>query len=83
VSQPAIADYALLSDCQGSAPVSRDGSIDWTCLPRFDSPAMFARLLGPRAGHWRIGRVEPAGVERAYLPDMTDGRATPRSSSAW
>ncbi len=64
----AINDYGLLSDCQGSALVSRDGSIDWACTPRFDSPSMFARLLDPDAGHWRIGPTEPATVTREYLP---------------
>jgi alpha,alpha-trehalase len=64
-----IGDYGLLSDCQGSALVSRSGSIDWACMPRFDSPSIFAALLGPNAGHWRIGPVEDARVERAYLVD--------------
>jgi len=64
-----IDEYALLSDCQGSALVGRDGSIDWACLPRFDSPALFARLLGDGAGHWRVAPVEPAQVTRAYLAD--------------
>jgi GH15 family glucan-1,4-alpha-glucosidase len=64
-----IADYGLISDCQGSALVSRSGSIDWACLPRFDSPSVFCRLLGPAGGHWQIGPVGPAKVERSYLPD--------------
>lgn len=64
-----IGDYALLSDCQGAALVGRGGSIDWACLPRFDSPALFASLLGQDAGHWRIGPSEPAQVSRAYLAD--------------
>jgi len=64
-----IADYALLSDCQGSALVSRAGSIDWACLPRFDSPATFARLLGPQGGHWRIAPIAEAHIERAYVAD--------------
>jgi alpha,alpha-trehalase len=68
VSSP-IGDYGLLSDCHGSALVSRSGSIDWACMPRFDSPSIFAALLGPDAGHWRIGPVEDARVERAYLTD--------------
>ena len=64
-----IGDYALVSDCQGAVLVSRDGSIDWACLPRFDSPALFARLLDPRTGHWRIAPTDLAEVERTYLDD--------------
>lgn len=66
---PSLRDYALLSDCQGAALVSKEGSIDWACLPRFDSPAVFARLLDPGAGHWRITPTTRAEVERAYLTD--------------
>lgn len=62
-----IADYALLSNCQGSALVDRGGSIDWACLPRFDSPALFARMLGAAGGHWRIRPCGEAEVERAYV----------------
>ena len=65
---PPISDYALLSNCRGSALVSRAGSIDWTCLPRFDSPAIFARLLGRDAGHWQIEPAVSYEVERRYLP---------------
>jgi alpha,alpha-trehalase len=63
-----IASYALLSDGHGAALVSRDGSIDWACLPRFDSPSSFGALLGAGAGHWRIAPAEVAQVERAYVP---------------
>jgi GH15 family glucan-1,4-alpha-glucosidase len=80
MSRP-ISDYALLSDCQGAALVSRDGSIDWACLPRFDSPALFARLLGHRAGHWRIAPAEPALVTRAYLTDTMVLRTEFRTSA--
>lgn len=66
-TQPPIADYALLSDSQGAALVSRGGSIDWLCLPRFDSPASFARILDPDAGHWRLAPTEDGEVSRAYL----------------
>jgi GH15 family glucan-1,4-alpha-glucosidase len=64
-----IEDYALIGDCGSAALVGRDGSIDWLCLPRFDSGACFAALLGePRHGRWLIAPVEPAArVERRYL----------------
>jgi alpha,alpha-trehalase len=54
VSRTPIADYALLSDCRSAALVSRAGSIDWLCFPRFDGQAVFARILGEEAGHWSI-----------------------------
>ena len=54
-----IAEYGLLADCNSSALVDRAGSIDWLCLPRYDSDAIFARLLDPDAGHWSI---RPAGT---------------------
>jgi GH15 family glucan-1,4-alpha-glucosidase len=63
-----IADYAMLSDSSSAALVAKDGSIDWLCLPRFDSAALFARLLDPDAGHWQIAPAEAYTVERRYLP---------------
>jgi len=62
-----IADYALLSDCNGSALVSRDGSVDWLCVPRFDSRSTMSRLLDDRAGHWSIHPTSEATVERQYI----------------
>jgi GH15 family glucan-1,4-alpha-glucosidase len=72
-----IEDYALIGDMQTAALVGRDGSVDWLCLPRFDSDACFAALLGDeRNGHWRIcpttvdGPVARRGeVSRQYLGD--------------
>jgi GH15 family glucan-1,4-alpha-glucosidase len=63
-----IADYGLLADCNSSALVDRAGSIDWLCLPRYDSGAIFARLLDPDAGHWSIRPAGPFTTERRYLP---------------
>ncbi|HZI10258.1 MAG TPA: glycoside hydrolase family 15 protein, partial [Myxococcus sp.] len=65
-----IADYALLGDCHSAALVGRDGSIDWACFPRFDSPAVFCRILDARKGG-SFG-VAPEGSfrsSRAYLED--------------
>jgi GH15 family glucan-1,4-alpha-glucosidase len=64
-----IEDYALIGDCLTAALVSRAGSIDWLCLPRFDSAACFAALLGTRRnGHWLISPTDPAPrITRRYL----------------
>jgi len=71
VPRPAIGDYALVGDCQTAALVSRQGSVDWLCLPRFDSGACFAALLGgPEHGRWRLAAVGPVErVERGYRGD--------------
>jgi GH15 family glucan-1,4-alpha-glucosidase len=67
MSTTPIADYALLSDRHSAALVSRDGSIDWLCFPRFDSPSILGRLLGDEAGHWSIGATSTTQVTRRYL----------------
>ena len=66
-----IEDYALIGDCHTAALVACDGSIDWLCFPRFDSPACFASLLGePANGRWRIRpSVEVRAVRRSYRDD--------------
>ncbi|GAA3364781.1 glycoside hydrolase family 15 protein [Saccharopolyspora gregorii] len=63
-----IEHYALLSDLRTAALVGVDGSVDWLCLPRFDSPSCFSRLLGDgRDGHWQIVPDEPVReVRRRY-----------------
>ncbi|MDX3585309.1 glycoside hydrolase family 15 protein [Streptomyces europaeiscabiei] len=68
---PHIEDYALIGDHQTAALVSRQGSIDWLCLPRFDSAACFAALLGDEDnGHWRIAPAEGGTcTRRAYRRD--------------
>jgi alpha,alpha-trehalase len=62
-----IADYAFLSDRHSAALVSRAGSIDWLCFPRFDSPSVFGRLLGDQAGHWSIRATRATQVTRRYV----------------
>jgi GH15 family glucan-1,4-alpha-glucosidase len=65
-----IEDYALIGDTQCAALVGRDGSVDWLCLPRFDSPACFASLLGDEShGLWRIAPAGQAEVSRRYQGD--------------
>jgi GH15 family glucan-1,4-alpha-glucosidase len=62
-----IGDYALLSDCRSAALVSRAGSVDWLCFPRFDAPAVFARLLDRHGGHFAICPAGDFEASRAYL----------------
>jgi GH15 family glucan-1,4-alpha-glucosidase len=87
-SQP-IANYGLLADCNSAALVDRDGSIDWLCLPRYDSDAVFARILDPDGGHWSIRPAGEFTSERRYLPGtlvvettFTTGTGTVRLTDA-
>jgi GH15 family glucan-1,4-alpha-glucosidase len=77
-SYPLIEDYALIGDMQSAALVNRDGAVDWLCLPRFDSDAVFAALVGDRFnGQWRLHPTASSGgpparrgeVERGYVGD--------------
>jgi GH15 family glucan-1,4-alpha-glucosidase len=79
-----IADYAFLSDCHTGALVAPDGSIDWLCVPRFDSPSVFGALLDRGAGTFRIG---PFGINvpsgRAYEPGTNSVFTSWKSPSGW
>lgn len=66
--QPLIGDYALLGDCASAALVSQDGAVDWLCMPRFDSPPLFCRLLDwERGGTFRIGPLGAHTSAREYM----------------
>ncbi|MBW3562574.1 MAG: glycoside hydrolase family 15 protein [Actinobacteria bacterium] len=68
MSDRPIADHALLSDCQSAALVDRDGSVEWLCFPRFDSPSVFARLLDDSdGGHFSVRPIGDAEVTRRYV----------------
>jgi GH15 family glucan-1,4-alpha-glucosidase len=65
-----IEDYALIGDRETAALVSREGSVDWLCVPRFDSGACFAALLGePRHGRWSLAPAGPTRSQRHYRAD--------------
>lgn len=69
MSRVPIEEHAFLSDCTSAALVTRDGSVDWLCLPRFDSPALLARVLDDQAGHLLLRPVDQDAVAvRRYLP---------------
>src|SRR3954465_11051117 len=77
-----IEDYALIGDCESAALVSRDGSIDWLCWPRFDSGACFAALVGtPDNGRWKLAPVgtdaSPARRYRGHTPLLETTFETP------
>lgn len=67
MSQLPISEYAVLSDTHRAALVSCSGSVDWLCLPRFDSPAIFGRLLDDSAGHWTIRPAGEMKSSRQYV----------------
>ena len=81
---PTIADYGFLSDCHTCALVASDGSIEWMCLPHFDSPSVFGAMLDRGAGSWRVGPYDlyvPAG--RRYIPGTNVIETTWMTPSGW
>ena len=81
---PPIADYGFLSDCHTGALVAPDGSVDWLCVPRFDSPSVFGSLLDRQAGSFRIA---PFGItvptERQYEPGTNTLVTTWNTPTGW
>ena len=81
---PPIADYAFLSDCHTGALVAPDGSIDWLCVPRFDSPSIFGNLLDRQGGWFRLG---PFGINvpaaRVYEPGTNSLVTTWKTPGGW
>ena len=78
---PLISDYGFLSDCHSTALVSPECSIDWWCVPRFDSPSVFARLLDRDAGSWALHPAQDFTSERQYVGDSLVLRTLLRTQS--
>ena len=79
---PPIAEYGFLSDCEASALVAASGNVEWMCLPRDDSPSIFAAILDRAAGRFRLGPADvtvPAGA----LPARDDGPGDHRGRPRW
>jgi GH15 family glucan-1,4-alpha-glucosidase len=67
-----IEDYALISDCRTGALVGLNGNIEWLCLPRYDSPSVFAALLGDEEhGHWLVAPTDPNATATRHYVDRT------------
>ena len=81
---PPIADYAFLSNCHTGALVAQDGSVDWLCIPSFDSPSVFGNLLDRGAGSFRLG---PYGINvpthRSYVPGTNVMTTTWHTPGGW
>src|SRR6478735_7131048 len=80
---PPIADYGFLSDCHTGALVAPDGSVEWLCLPRFDSPSVFGALLDRDAGRFRVGPPSTVPISRRYLPGTNVLETDWSTESGW
>ena len=80
---PPIGSYAFLSNCETGALLAPDGSIEWMCLPRFDSPSIFGALLDRTAGHLRLGPDERVPVARRYEPGTNVVETTWATETGW
>jgi GH15 family glucan-1,4-alpha-glucosidase len=81
---PPIADYAFLSDCQHSCLIAPDGSVEWLCLPRPDSPSVFGALLDRSAGSFRFGPTNVAVPHnRRYVPGTMVVESTWHTPTGW
>ena len=81
---PTIGSYGFLSDCHTSVLVSYDGSVEWLCLPRFDSPSVFGALLDRDAGHFRLApREVVVPISRRYQPGTLVIETTWVADSGW
>ncbi|MEC3915282.1 glycoside hydrolase family 15 protein [Nocardia sp. CDC160] len=81
---PPIDDYAFLSDCETNCLIARNGSVEWMCVPRPDSPSIFGAMLDRSAGHFRLGpygRNVPAA--RRYLPGGLIVETTWQTETGW
>jgi len=68
-AQPPIGDYGFVSDCHSAALIDRAGTVAWWCVPRFDSPSVFGRLLDADAGYWSMRPTAAAESTRSYVGD--------------
>ena len=81
---PPIAEYAFLSDCEVTALVAPSGNVEWLCLPRIDSPSVFAAILDRAGGGFRVGPADvvvPAA--RRYLPGSLMVETTWKTRTGW
>ncbi|MFL5887221.1 MAG: trehalase-like domain-containing protein, partial [Thermoleophilaceae bacterium] len=81
---PPIADYGFLSDCEVAALVAPSGSVEWLCLPQFDSPSVFGSLLDREAGRFRLGPADATvPASRRYVPGTMVLETTWKTRTGW